>query len=49
VPGAVATGDYMGIYVLEEKIKRDNNRVDIAKLEPEHLTVPTVTGAAGSP
>ncbi len=26
--------DYVGIYVLMEKIKRDNNRVDIAKLLP---------------
>jgi hypothetical protein len=51
VPGAIsssgfsgANGDYHGIYVLEEKIKRDNNRVNIQKLEPEHLTAPEVTG-----
>jgi CotH kinase protein/Secretion system C-terminal sorting domain len=28
----VVNGDYQGVYVLMEKIKRDNNRVDIAKL-----------------
>jgi len=28
-------GDYEGIYVFGEKIKRDNGRVDIAKLTPE--------------
>ncbi len=39
-----ANGDYQGIYVLMEKIKRDNNRVDIAKLEPEHSSAPEVTG-----
>ncbi len=39
-----ANGDYHGIYVLEEKIKRDKNRVDIQKLEPEHVNYPEVTG-----
>lgn len=39
-----ANGDYNGIYVLMEKIKRDNNRVDIEKLEPEHVNQPEVTG-----
>jgi hypothetical protein len=28
----VLNGQYMGVYVLMEKIKRDNNRVDIARL-----------------
>ena len=46
-------GDYQGIYVLMEKIKRDNDRVNISKLNPEeidgddsvsytHLTLPTI-------
>ncbi len=37
-------GDYHGIYVLMEKIKRDKNRVDIEKLEPEHIAQPEVSG-----
>lgn len=41
---AISGAEYHGIYVLEEKIKRDNNRVDIAKLEPEHLAEPEITG-----
>jgi CotH protein/lamin tail-like protein/Fn3 domain-containing protein len=43
-PGPVTAGDYNGIYVLEEKIKRDNNRVNIAPLEREHNTQPWITG-----
>ncbi len=39
-----AMGDYHGVYVLEEKVKRDNNRVDIDKLEPEHTNSTTITG-----
>jgi hypothetical protein len=35
---------YEGIYVLMEKIKRDKNRVDIAKLKPEDLTGEELTG-----
>ena len=27
--------EYMGVYVLMEKIKRDNNRIDISKLNPD--------------
>jgi hypothetical protein len=35
---------YQGIYVLIEKIKRDANRVDIAKLNPDETTGDDVTG-----
>lgn len=35
---------YEGIYVLEEKIKVDDNRVDIAKLKPEDITGDELTG-----
>ena len=42
--GAVTTTHYVGIYVLEEKIKIGKNRVDIAKLEPENNLPPAVTG-----
>lgn len=36
--------DYVGVYVLIEKIKRDDNRVDIAKLDPEDTIEPAITG-----
>ena len=35
---------YKGIYVLLEKIKRDNNRVDIAKLNPDEIYGDDLTG-----
>ena len=35
---------YNGIYVLEERVRRSKDRVDIDKLEPENLTAPSVTG-----
>jgi hypothetical protein len=37
-------GDYRGVYIFMEKIKRDGDRVDIAKLEPEDIYEPEVTG-----
>lgn len=40
----VINGEYRGIYVLMEKIKRDKNRVDIAKLKPEEISDDDVTG-----
>lgn len=36
--------DYKGVYILMEKIKKDNNRVDIATLNPEEITGDDVTG-----
>jgi hypothetical protein len=36
--------DYRGVYLLLEKIKRDNNRVDIAKLEPHEISGEDLTG-----
>jgi hypothetical protein len=44
VGGPVTASDYNGIYVLEEKIKRATNRVDISKLNVDDNTLPTVTG-----
>ncbi len=35
---------YIGIYVFMEKIKRDKNRVDIKKLEPQDSSADKVTG-----
>jgi len=43
-PGAITSADYHGVMVLEEKIKRDVNRINISELEPEHLTAPEITG-----
>lgn len=37
-------GDYKGVYILMEKIKRDKNRVDIKKLNPDEITTPDVSG-----
>jgi len=40
----VLNGDFIGTYVLMEKIKQDANRVDIAKLLPTDITGDEVTG-----
>jgi hypothetical protein len=37
-------GDYWGIYVLEEKVKRDGNRLDIDELQPQQTNYPAITG-----
>ncbi|HTD65887.1 MAG TPA: CotH kinase family protein, partial [Candidatus Limnocylindria bacterium] len=37
-------GDYNGVYVLEEKVKRDGNRVDIDILQPEQTNAAAITG-----
>jgi hypothetical protein len=47
MPNFTSAGDYSGIHVLEEKIKIDNNRVDIDKIQVENNTPPSFT-AAGS-
>lgn len=40
----VLNGEYQGIYLLGEKIKRDNNRVDINKLDPAEISGIDLTG-----
>ena len=40
----VINGDYKGLYIFMEKIKRDNNRVDISKLDPDETTGNNLTG-----
>jgi hypothetical protein len=35
---------YLGVYVLTEKVKRDNNRVDVSALDPAATTEPDITG-----
>jgi len=40
----VLNGEYQGVYVLIEKIKRDKNRVDVNKLNPDEISGDDVTG-----
>lgn len=40
----VINGQYQGIYILSESIKRDIGRVDIANLHPNEVTPPDITG-----
>lgn len=40
----VLNGDYQGIYLVTERIKRGKNRVDIAKLGPEEISGDDLTG-----
>ena len=40
----VLNGDYIGIYILMEKIKRDDSRVDIATLNPDEISGDDLTG-----
>ncbi|MEM7372148.1 MAG: CotH kinase family protein [Bacteroidota bacterium] len=40
----VLNGDYRGLYILTERIKRDNDRVDIAKLGKDDVSGDAVTG-----
>ncbi len=42
--GPVSETHYHGVYMLVERIKWDNNRVDIAKLTPEDNSEPEITG-----
>ncbi len=37
-------GDYQGVYVFMEKLKRDKNRIDIKKLAPADSDPETITG-----
>ena len=40
----ILNGDYMGVYVLQEKLKADDNRIDINKIEPEDNEGKALTG-----
>lgn len=42
--GQVTMQHYHGVYVLVERIKWDNNRVDITKIQPEDNSEPEITG-----
>ena len=40
----VINDQYMGVYLLTERIKRDKNRVDIKKIDPEDISGDKLTG-----
>jgi len=40
----IVNNDYKGVYILMEKIKRDENRVNIARLNPEDISGDELTG-----
>ncbi|WP_435352708.1 CotH kinase family protein [Emticicia sp. SJ17W-69] len=40
----VINGEYMGLYVFTEKIKRDTNRINIKKLEEKDTTIAKISG-----
>jgi hypothetical protein len=40
----VVNGNYQGVYIVIEKIKRDESRVDISKLEPGEIAGDDLTG-----
>jgi hypothetical protein len=40
----VLNGEYIGLYALSEKIKRDGDRVDIEKLKDDENAFPQITG-----
>jgi hypothetical protein len=40
----VLNGEYMGLFVFFEKVKRDSERVDIAKLDPDEISGDDLTG-----
>lgn len=40
----ILNDEYVGVYLLTEKVKRDKNRVDIAKLDPDETSGDDLTG-----
>jgi hypothetical protein len=40
----VINNDYKGLYILQEKIKADDNRVDVTKITASDNTLPDITG-----
>jgi hypothetical protein len=43
-PGESLVGSYEGVYVLTERIKRDSERLDVARLDPEDNAEPEISG-----
>lgn len=40
----IVNGEYVGLYLLQEKIKQDSNRVDIIEITPTDNTLPALSG-----
>ena len=40
----LSKGDYAGVYVFQERVRRGSDRVDIAKLKPDDDTEPRISG-----
>lgn len=40
----VINGEYKGLYILQEKIKSNANRVNVLKIESSDITTPNITG-----
>ncbi|MDB4180891.1 CotH kinase family protein [Flavobacteriaceae bacterium] len=40
----VLNGEFQGLYVLQEKLKADDNRININKIKESHTTLPKLTG-----
>ncbi|AWI24738.1 CotH kinase family protein [Flavobacterium pallidum] len=40
----VINGDYKGLYILQEKVKADGNRVDVTKITTSQNTLPNLSG-----
>ncbi len=40
----IINGQYNGLYVLQEKVKADSNRVDVTKIANTHNTLPNLSG-----
>ncbi len=40
----VVNGEYRGLYLLQEKVKADSNRVDVTKITTSDLTSPNLSG-----
>lgn len=42
--GQINNNDYWGVYIFMERIKRGDERLDVAKLDPSQNTAPEITG-----
>lgn len=40
----VVNGEYKGLYMLQEKLKDDSNRINVLEIEPTDVTAETITG-----
>ncbi|MCX8489617.1 MAG: CotH kinase family protein, partial [Cyclobacteriaceae bacterium] len=40
----VINGDYQGLYLLQEKLKKDSNRINVVEIQPTDIAAETITG-----